>query len=299
MKKRISLLAIALTIFIITSAVPSFAADEEVTVILDGRRLSFDSPPQIVNDRVLVPLRVIFEAMGATVEWNNNTQTVTATKDSTVVVLTIGDVSPMINGQEVSIDQPGIIVEGRTLAPLRFVAEAFDGTVLWDGNTKVALIAAGTDVELNQIIFVSERVGDVTFHRPIHWAGLADQVQEGASLEFWDAFYDKDQPFFRVRQLPLEGETPSLDDLLATMLAEERIDVINAEVAPADYPIDAAVVFGTNIDEDAWQKGMYEYDIRFVYDDWLYVITAWYKDISNHQELFQSMIQSMAVAPSM
>ena len=91
----------------------------------------------------MVPLRAVFEAMGATVEWNDDTQTVTGTKSGTVVILTIGSVSPTINGNIVAIDQPAVIVSDRTLTPLRFVAEAFGGTVVWDDNTQTAAITTG------------------------------------------------------------------------------------------------------------------------------------------------------------
>ena len=113
---------------------------QEVTVIIDGKTLAFDVPPQIINDRTMVPLRAIFEEMGAAIVWDDATRTVTATKDGTVVKLTIGDVAPTVNGVVVALDQPGIIVDGRTLAPLRFVAEAFGGTVEWDGTTRTATI---------------------------------------------------------------------------------------------------------------------------------------------------------------
>jgi len=111
-----------------------------ISVVLNGNALSFDVPPQLINDRTMVPLRAIFEAMGASVEWDNNTQTVTATKDGIVVVLTSGSTLPTINGSIITIDQSAIIIEGRTLAPLRFVAEAFGGKVDWDGSTKTAYI---------------------------------------------------------------------------------------------------------------------------------------------------------------
>jgi hypothetical protein len=113
-----------------------------VRVSLDGRRLAFDVPAQMINNRTMVPLRGIFEAMGATVRWDNATQTVTATKGDTVVVMRIGDTSPTVNGRVVPIDQPGVVVDGRTLAPLRFVAEAFGGTVRWDGATWTASITS-------------------------------------------------------------------------------------------------------------------------------------------------------------
>ena len=98
---------------------------DEISVLLDGRVLLFDVPPRIVNNRTMVPLRVIFEELGASIVWNNDTRTVTATKDDTVISLTIGDASPTINGQPVTIDQPMFAVNGRTFVPLRFIAEAF------------------------------------------------------------------------------------------------------------------------------------------------------------------------------
>jgi len=112
----------------------------DIQVIIDAKRLAFEVPPKIVNDRILVPLRAIFEEMGAEVLWNDQTRTVTAKKGYTVVVLSIGDISPTVNGEVVPLDQPGIIVDGRTLAPLRFVAEAFGGYVIWTDTEKTASI---------------------------------------------------------------------------------------------------------------------------------------------------------------
>jgi N-acetylmuramoyl-L-alanine amidase len=116
------------------------AAPEGITVMLDGEEGVFDVPPQIYNSRTLVPLRAVFEEMGAEVEWDAGTQTATATKGGTVVVLTIGDPNPTINGEVVELDQAAIIVGSRTLAPLRFVAEAFGGDVEWDGPSQTAYI---------------------------------------------------------------------------------------------------------------------------------------------------------------
>jgi len=113
-----------------------------VIVQLNGRFIASDVPPQVINGRTMLPLRAIFEAMGASVQWNGATQTVTATKGDTVVVMTIGNTSPTVNGKVVSIDQPACIVRGRTLAPLRFVAEAFGGNVEWNGATRIAKITS-------------------------------------------------------------------------------------------------------------------------------------------------------------
>jgi len=113
----------------------------EVIVILDGRRLSFEVAPFLVNGRVLVPLRAIFEELGASIDWDNAKKTVKATKGDAVVELALGSTSPTVNGSVVPIDQPGVVVGGRILVPLRFVAEAFGVTVDWDPASQTATIA--------------------------------------------------------------------------------------------------------------------------------------------------------------
>ena len=118
-------------------AAPPLAAP---TVILNGDEITFDVLPRIQNGRVLVPLRAIFEAMGATVNWDNITKTATAKKDGTTVILTSGSETATINGRTVALDQPGVVINGRTLAPLRFVGEAFGGDVHWDETSRTVYI---------------------------------------------------------------------------------------------------------------------------------------------------------------
>ncbi|MCL1805708.1 MAG: stalk domain-containing protein [Clostridiales bacterium] len=119
---------------------PSPEAADGIKVYIDGEAVAFDVPPQNIGGRILVPLRAIFEALGAEIEWDGAAGTVIAQKGGTVVALTIGDASPTVDGEAVALDQPGVIVEGRTLAPLRFVAEAFGGSVEWDGAAQAAYI---------------------------------------------------------------------------------------------------------------------------------------------------------------
>jgi len=113
-----------------------------IIVRLNGRPVEFDVPPKLESGRVLVPLRAIFEEMGASIEWDSARQAVTATKDDTVIVLAIGSTSPTVNGRIVTIDVPGTIEGGRTLVPLRFIAESFDVNVHWDSGTRSVSIAS-------------------------------------------------------------------------------------------------------------------------------------------------------------
>lgn len=113
---------------------------EEVEVYLDGQTVEFDVKPQIIDGRTMVPLRAIFEKMGATVEWEDATQTVTATKGDRTVISSIGSTTMYIDGIASEMDVAPLLLGGRTLAPARFVAEAFGGKVLWSDKKREAYI---------------------------------------------------------------------------------------------------------------------------------------------------------------
>ncbi len=109
-------------------------------VFINGQKLSVTVYPKIENDRTLVPMRGVFEALGATVEWDDSTKTVTAVKDDITVTLQIGSNILYKNSQAVEIDVPAKIENSSTLVPLRAVSEAFDCKVEWDGTDRVVNI---------------------------------------------------------------------------------------------------------------------------------------------------------------
>jgi len=119
---------------------PAPAPAQDIKVIVNGVTLTFDQPPVIENGRTLVPLRAIFEALGATVDWNQSTQTVTAVKDDITISLTIGSSILTRNGQNITLDVPAQLVGGRTLVPARAVAESFGAEVGWDQPTRTVTI---------------------------------------------------------------------------------------------------------------------------------------------------------------
>lgn len=114
--------------------------EKEITVTVNGDEISFDQPPVIEDGRTLVPVRAIFEALGAEVNWNENTQTVTSQRGDISIHLTIGNNSMDKNGEKILLDVPAKIIEGRTLVPARAVAEAFDCAVDWDGENRRVII---------------------------------------------------------------------------------------------------------------------------------------------------------------
>ncbi|MEN6326092.1 MAG: copper amine oxidase N-terminal domain-containing protein [Syntrophomonas sp.] len=142
MKKRLAIL-LCLAMLMTMFAVPAIATDTAPSLVIDNQTVTFDVPPIIDNGRTLVPLRAIFEKIGATVTWDDATNTASAVKGDIKVVVTIGSASPTINGVVKAIEVPAKIVNGRTLAPMRFVCEAFGGTVTWDANTRTASVVSG------------------------------------------------------------------------------------------------------------------------------------------------------------
>ena len=136
-KKLCTTAAIMSAAMLTTSAM---AAD--ISVYLDGKALSFDVAPIIENDRTLVPLRAIFEAMGAEVMWDEATRTVISAKGETSVVFQIDNASMFVNGEEKTLDVPAKIKDDRTLIPLRAVSEAYGCGVDWDGATYTVTIVS-------------------------------------------------------------------------------------------------------------------------------------------------------------
>jgi len=111
-----------------------------IIVLLNGSPMTFDVPPQIISGSTMVPMRAIFNELGATVSWDGPTRTITATRGSDVVALTIGATHATFNGGSRPLNQPAVIVGGSTLVPLRFVSEALGANVRWDGATRTVAI---------------------------------------------------------------------------------------------------------------------------------------------------------------
>ena len=115
-------------------------SSNEISIMLNGKPIQFDIAPIIEDGRTLVPLRAIFEALGATVEWNGDIQTVIAKKDDITVSLKIGSNELVKNGEIITLDIPTRLVGDRTLVPARVVAESFGAVVEWDKDTKTVTI---------------------------------------------------------------------------------------------------------------------------------------------------------------
>jgi hypothetical protein len=123
--------------------VPSAMAANPVQVILDGRSLSLAPAATIVDDRTLVPMRGLLEAMGATLTWDNDTRTVTATREGRYVRLRIDRRLVCLNDSCTSgatLDVPARLIDDRTFVPARAVSQALGARVSWDNERRAVVI---------------------------------------------------------------------------------------------------------------------------------------------------------------
>lgn len=112
----------------------------DIGILINNEWFITDVEPCIINGRTMLPLRAMFEKYGATLEWNDAIKTATATLDETVVTVTIGGTTAYVNGTAKELDTPAVIVNDRTLVPVRFVSEALGFKVDWDGEKRIVII---------------------------------------------------------------------------------------------------------------------------------------------------------------
>lgn len=123
---------------------------DTISVVLNGDKIDFTDEngnkvdPQLVNDRTMVPVRKIFEVLGATIEWDGATETVTAKTDEKVMKLQINNnVATVTTGdvvEEITLDAAPVVIDGRTLVPVRFISETLGLKVGWDQMTQTVII---------------------------------------------------------------------------------------------------------------------------------------------------------------
>lgn len=138
MKKKLKILT-GTAFMLAALSTAAFAADD-ITVAIDCKPVDFDQKPIIENGRTLVPLRAIFEAMGAEVEWNGEKEEITAEKNGDIIKLTVNSTQAFVNNELRELDVPAKIINERTLVPVRFIAESMKCEVDWNEDTQTVII---------------------------------------------------------------------------------------------------------------------------------------------------------------
>lgn len=138
------------------------AAPAPIQVQVDGAPLPLDPAPLIEQGRTLVPLRGLFEALGATVEWDGQTRTVTAFRAGHYVRLEVGSRFACLEpacGRAALLDVPAQIQASRTFIPLRVAAVALGARVTWDAATGTVAVSTAAAPDPAPVTITSPRPG--------------------------------------------------------------------------------------------------------------------------------------------
>lgn len=146
MKKIRGLILAIISVFILTVSVMGSG----ITVKLNGTPIEFSHEPVIMNDRVMVPMRGIFESLGYTIDWKESNKSVTATKEGVTIKLRIGSMLADVNGEKYTLDSPPVLVDGTTMVPVRFVSDHSGANVQWDGSTSTVYISNQYGFSMNE-----------------------------------------------------------------------------------------------------------------------------------------------------
>ena len=137
-------------VLLVSLATPVAFADssssKEITLIVNGEKIEPEVPAQIIGDRTMVPIRFIAEALGNTVEWDEEKRLVLVDSSSIKVEeVTDPAIRLFVAGKEIPTEVQPQIINGRTMVPVRFVAEALGADVGWDGKTYTVTINKTTE----------------------------------------------------------------------------------------------------------------------------------------------------------
>lgn len=165
-KQLVSILMLFVLTFsmVLPAAHPEEVEAANISIYVNGSYLNTDQPPVIQDGRTMVPLRAIFEALGATVEWFGSTQTISGydPKTNRIMSLVVNqktmfcadytlfqvyEANPtsqaaidFVLSHTKEIDVPPMILSGRTMVPVRVIAESLDATVYWDNASRTVTI---------------------------------------------------------------------------------------------------------------------------------------------------------------
>ena len=144
MKKLVlSFAVMAVLLFACIACIETVAANNDITVIVDGRTVVFEGQqPVLIDGRVLVPVRGVFEMMGFEVDWERETRTAVIENEDYVVRIQIGQAVFHTNGVEHELDVPAQIIGDSTMVPLRFPLESVGFYLDWVGSTRTVLISS-------------------------------------------------------------------------------------------------------------------------------------------------------------
>lgn len=153
MRRIYKKITIILLLFLMTFSIVNAneLSNSDISIFVDDVKQVYDTKPIIENGRTLVPMRGIFETLGAKVDWEEETKTAKATKEEMQVEIKIGSYFAKKGNESIKLSVQPMIIEGRTMVPLRFIGESFGAKVDWNGEKRIVTIATQKTSEKEEI----------------------------------------------------------------------------------------------------------------------------------------------------
>ncbi|HEX9061818.1 MAG TPA: stalk domain-containing protein [Clostridia bacterium] len=132
-------------LFILTvlniSSLNAFASDDNIKVVVNGLQVKFDAKPRIINNRIIVPMRGVFDKIPFEIKWDEGNKTVSAYKGGRSIMVRLNDSIALVDGKEVTLEVSAVNIDNRVFVPLRFISESIGASVEWDSNSRVVSIS--------------------------------------------------------------------------------------------------------------------------------------------------------------
>lgn len=236
MKKKWPLLmATVLLALGIGVAAPAEASDIQVEI--DGTAVTFDQPPIIENDRVMVPMRALAEALGAEVGWEGERRMMSSVRGDVTLCIDIGKYVMWKNDAPIILDTAPMIVNGRTLAPIRAVSEGYDCKVDWDGQARMVTVKTSPSITPPQEDPSEEQP-------PIETPPVDDPSEEIPSVE-QPPVDDPPEETPSVEWPPVDDpseETPPIDSYAYEVFELTNVERVKAGLEPFKWSNELAAV---------------------------------------------------------
>jgi len=143
MKNKIKVvITILAVVLLLGCSLPIYAATDDVRVYVDEVEVAFPDQKPFINadNRTMVPIRFVSNALGGAVEWQADSQTVQIKHDGEILFLTVGEKFARRGNERIDIDTSAVIIGGRTMVPLRFVSECLGAHVYWNADKRKVFI---------------------------------------------------------------------------------------------------------------------------------------------------------------
>lgn len=219
-----------------------YSADP-ITLVINGKIIESKVPPIIIDSRTLVPARAVFEELGATVSWVEETQKIFISLEENLILLTVNSNEANINGEIKTIEVPPKIVNDSTMIPLRFVAEALNFDIAWNGNERIASISSKQEQTVQTETTTTQPTETTTVESETNEETTSQMQQQTESTQTGEQTQEQSQPN-SDGIITVEGNSNATDTKTYPPIVNENYDII--DLTSITLPEDGSEIFTIN-----------------------------------------------------